>query len=301
MIKYKMSLKDYLVKEKPLLSKSSVTTYHSILKSLYNNVFDSNDIHINTLQEETEKILDYLKDLPFNKRKTTLSALLIINPNEKRYRDLMLNDINTYNQEQKQQTMNEKQEENWITEDEIKHKWELAKKNAVLLYKKQHLTTADLQDIQSFVILSLLSGIYIPPRRLLDYCQPFKIKNIDLEKDNYMDKKNLVFHTYKTAKYYGRQDVAMPLPLKKILQKWISVNPTDYLLFDSQMKPLSSVKLNQRLVKLFDNKKIGVNMLRHIYLSTKYQPLATMNKDLENDFKQMGSSIAQTNVYIKKV
>ena len=295
-----MSLKDYLVKEKPSLSQSSITTYHSILKSLYTKVFHSNELDLNKLKEETEKILDYLKDLPFNKRKTTLSALLIINPNEKRYRDLMLNDINTYNQEQKQQTMSDKQEENWITEDEIKHKWELAKKNAMLLYKKQHLTSVDLQDIQSFVILSLLSGIFIPPRRLLDFCEPFKIKNIDLEKDNYMDKKNLVFHTYKTAKYYGRQEVLMPLPLKKILQKWISVNPTEYLLFDSQMKPLSSVKLNQRSVKLFNNKKIGVNMLRHIYLSTKYQPLATMNKDLENDFKQMGSSTAQTSVYIKK-
>ena len=153
-----MSLKDYLVKEKPSLSQSSITTYHSILKSLYTKVFHSNELDLNKLKEETEKILDYLKDLPFNKRKTTLSALLIINPNEKRYRDLMLNDINTYNQEQKQQTMNDKQEDNWITEDEIKHKWELAKKNAMLLYKKQHLTSVDLQDIQSFVILSLLSG-----------------------------------------------------------------------------------------------------------------------------------------------
>ena len=295
-----MSLKDYLVKEKPSLSQSSITTYHSILKSLYTKVFHSNELDLNKLKEETEKILDYLKDLPFNKRKTTLSALLIINPNEKRYRDLMLNDIYTYNQEQKQQTMNEKQEENWITEDEIKHKWELAKKNAMLLYKKQHLTTADLQDIQSFVILSLLSGIYIPPRRLLDYCQPFKIKNIDLEKDNYMDKKNLVFHTYKTAKYYGRQEVAMPLPLKKILQKWISVNPTDYLLFDSQMKPLSSVKLNQRLNKLFDNKRISVNALRHSYLSSKYQSTIDTNKELANDLTNMGSSIAQQKVYIKK-
>ena len=34
----------------------------------------------------------------------------------------MLNDINTYNQEQKQQTMSDKQEENWITEDKIKRK-----------------------------------------------------------------------------------------------------------------------------------------------------------------------------------
>jgi len=294
------NLKDYLAKEKPSLSQSSLTTYNSILKSLYTKVFQSNDIDIHKFKEETNKILDYLKDLPYNKRKTTLSALLIINPNEKRYRDLMLNDINTYNQEEKKQIMNEKQQDNWITEDEIKQKWELAKKNATLLYKKQKLSSADLQEIQSFIILSLLSGLFIPPRRLLDYCEPFKIKNIDTDKDNYIDKCFLIFHTYKTAKFYGRQEVAMPLPLKRLLQKWITVNPTDYLLFDSQMKPLSSVKLNQRLVKLFDNKKIGVNMLRHIYLSTKYQPLATMNKELENDFKQMGSSTAQTNVYIKK-
>ena len=91
-----MSLKDYLVKEKPSLSQSSITTYHSILKSIYTKVFHSNELDLNKLKEETEKILDYLKDLPFNKRKTTLSALLIINPNEKRYRDLMLNDINVF-------------------------------------------------------------------------------------------------------------------------------------------------------------------------------------------------------------
>ena len=287
MVKYmsSLTLREYLVKEKPSLSASSITTYHSILKSLYSKVFGSNDINISKLKEDTAKILDYLKDLPYNKRKTTLSALLIINPDEKQYRDLMLEDIHHYNEQEKKQTMNDKQQENWITEEEIKHKWEIAKKNATLLYKKEHLTIADLQDIQSFVILSLLSGIFIPPRRLLDYCEPFKIKNIDKEKDNYIDKNLAVYHTYKTSRYYGRQEVALPPPLKKILQKWIAVNPTDYLLFDSQMKPLSSVKLNQRLVKLFDNKKIGVNMLRHIYLSTKYQPLATMNKHLEQDFQ----------------
>ena len=300
MFKYRMSLKEYLVEHKPTLSTSSVTTYSSILKSLYTKVFDSNEININKLKEETDTILDYLKELPFNKRKTTLSALLILSPNEKRYRDLMLNDIETYNKQENKQVMNQKQEDNWITEQDIKDKWESSKKNATLLYKKHHLTQADLQDIQSFVILSLLSGVFIPPRRLLDYTEPFKIKNIDKEKDNYIEKNNLVFHTYKTAKFYGEQQVEIPSPLKKILMKWIAVNPTDYLLFDSQLKPLSSVKLNQRLVKLFDNKKVGINMIRHSYLSTKYQPLATLNKELEQDFKQMGSSTAQTNVYIKK-
>ena len=58
-----MSLKDYLAKEKPSLSQSSITTYHSILKSLYTKVFHSNDIEIDKLKQDTDKILDYLKDL----------------------------------------------------------------------------------------------------------------------------------------------------------------------------------------------------------------------------------------------
>jgi len=37
------------------------------------------------------------------------------------------------------------------------------------------------------------------------------------------------------------------------------------------MKWISSVKLNQHLNKLFDNKRISVNALRHSYLSNKYQ------------------------------
>ena len=50
---------------------------------------------------------------------------------------------------------------------------------------------------------------------------------------------------------------------KKIVTKWITIYPTDYLFFDTFFQPLSSVKLNQRLNKLYDNKWISVNALRH--------------------------------------
>ena len=88
--------------------------------------------------------------------------------------------------------------------------------------------------------------------------------------------------------------------MKKILTKWSSVNPTDYLFFDSFFQPLSSVKLNQRLNKLFDNKRISMNALRHSYLSNKYQNTIETNNELASDMTKMGSSIAQQKVYIKK-
>ena len=58
-----MSLKDYLAKEKPSLSQSSLITYNSILKSLYTKVFNSNDVDIIKFKNETIKILDYLKGI----------------------------------------------------------------------------------------------------------------------------------------------------------------------------------------------------------------------------------------------
>ena len=213
---------------------------------------------------------------------------------------ILLQDIHTYNDEQNKQVKNEKQEHNWIDSNEIKSKWELYKKNAMILYKKQQKTVQDFQEIQSFILLSLLGGLFIPPRRAKDMVD-FKIKNnIDKTKDNYIDKNYMVFNSYKTAKFYGEQKVLLPPELKKILNKWIQINPTEYLFFDTFFQPLSSVKLNQRLNKLFDNKRISVNALRHSYLSNKYLSTIDTNKELANDLTSMGSSIAQQKVYIKK-
>ena len=131
-----MNLKEYLTKEKPNLSASSITTYNSILTNLYKKVFGDMTIELEKFKE-TEPILKYLQDIPFNKRKTILSALLLVSPNEKKYRDLMLEDIHTYNDEQEKQIKNEKQEHNWIDSSEIQSKWETLKKNAVVLYNKK--------------------------------------------------------------------------------------------------------------------------------------------------------------------
>jgi integrase len=156
----------------------------------------------------------------------------------------------------------------------------------------------DLQEIQNYIILCVLSGRYIPPRRSKDYVD-FKIANIDKEKDNYIEKKTMVFNSYKTAKTYMKQELPIPIELMKILNKWIKVNPLDYLFFDSNWHKLSNVKLNQRLNKIF-GKKASVNQMRHTYLSNKYKDTIQLNKDMAEDMKNMGSSMAQQQIYIKE-
>jgi len=290
-------LKSFIKDKRPQLGDSSVTTYNSILKNLYKKVFGDGTIEPKRF-EETDKIIKFLEDLPCNKRKTILSALVIIT-DDKKYRDLMLNDIKDYSHEIGKQEKTDTQRENWVGGADIHSLWLHYKKNADLLYKKTNLTQSDLQQIQSYIILSLLGGMFIAPRRSKDYCD-FKIKNIDKTKDNYLDKTTLIFNSYKTAKCYGEQKVVIPSSLKSILVKWIKVNPTDYLLFDTNNNPLSSVKLNQRLNKLFEGKKISVNALRHSYLTDKYADTIKTNTALEKDMKDMGSSLNMSKTYIKE-
>jgi len=290
-------LKELIKEKRPNLGDSSVITYNSILKNLYKNVFGVGAIDPKKF-DNTKEILEFLKDLPPNKRKTVLSALVIIT-DDKKYRELMLEDIKNYNHEIGKQEKSDTQKENWVAGADIKILWEQLKRNSDLLYKKQHLTQSDLQQIQSFIILSLLGGMFIAPRRSKDFCD-FKIRGIDKTKDNFLDKATLVFNSYKTSKCYGEQKVQIPPTLKSLLSKWIKKNPTEWLLFDTNMNQLSSVKLNQRLNKLFDGKKVGVNLLRHTYLTDKYADTLEQKKAVEKDMADMGSSANMLTTYVKE-
>lgn len=292
------NIKKAIIIARPHLSKQSISTYMSILKNLYINVFgDVSDISLDKFND-TDKILNHLKSLEPNKRKTVLSALVILT-DKKDYRDQMLNDIQSYNEEQHKQEKSEKQNESWVDSSDIKNIIDHISKEINHIYKKDALTMGDLQTIQNYIILCLLGGMYIPPRRSKDYVD-FKISEISKTKDNYLNKNKLIFNSYKTAKTYGQQEITAPPELLKILRKWIKINPTDYLLFDNNKQQLSNVKLNQRLNKIFGNKKVGCNQLRHTYLSDKYQSTIQANSDMAKDMKDMGSSTIQEKIYIKK-
>jgi len=292
-----MNIKEYIKEKRPNLSKSSIITYGSILRNLFKNVFGDSEMDFDKFGE-TDKILDYLKNIPINKRKTILSSLVIIT-DKKQYRDLMLDDVKEYNKEIHKQEKTEEQQKSWVDGNDVKTILDDLKNNTELLYKKKNINNTDLQNIQTYIIMALLGGLYIPPRRSKDYVD-FKIKDFDKEKDNYLEKNKLYFNSYKTAKTYGLQTVEIPIQLKNILLKWIKINPTQYLLFDSNMNKLSSVKLNQRLNKIFGEKKVGVNQLRHTYLTDKYQNTIEQQKEINDDMKDMGSSSRQLETYVKK-
>jgi len=290
-------IKEYISKKRPTLSASSITTYASILKNLYKRVFGDSVVNLDQF-EKTEPVLKYLADMPPNRRKTILSSLVIIT-DKKPYRDLMASDVRDYNKDISKQEKTPQQEASWVETSDVKAVFDDLKRNAELVMKKKNITTSDLQQIQNFIIMAVLGSVYIKPRRSKDFVD-FKIRNVDKEKDNYMDKNKFVFNSYKTAKTYGRQEVDIPVQLRNIIMKWAKINPTDYLLFDANMNKLSSVKLNQRLNRIFDGKKVGVNQLRHTYLTDKFGDTIKQKNDIDETMEDMGSSSSMLNTYVKK-
>jgi hypothetical protein len=76
MSKLTTEIKNLIIKKRSHLSPQSVKTYTSILSNLYKNIFGLNYDESNF--DNTKKILEYLNGLEPNKRKTILSALVII-------------------------------------------------------------------------------------------------------------------------------------------------------------------------------------------------------------------------------
>jgi hypothetical protein len=111
---------------------------------------------------------------------------------------------------------------------------------------------------------------------------------------------NLVFNSYKTAKFYGEKKLQCPPELAKILNTFIAyVKPhSDHLLNDSNWKPLSQVTFTQRLNKIF-GKGVSVNALRHSYLTERFQSGKISLKDLKDTATNMSHSLEQSLEYVK--
>ena len=293
-----MDLGKILLKKRPTLGQNSVKTYTSVLKSLHKRVFGNEALIKTENFNKQEEILDSLADKSPTSRKTILSALVVLTDNDK-YRQEMLKDIKEHQQQMDNQQMSEKQVKNGVSREDIVQKLKELKKPAMASLKKsQNLTKADYMHIQNYIMLLLMSGEGgLPPRRSLDYTA-FKLDDT-ADKDNYMEGKYFVFNTFKTAKSAGQQKISVPLRTRNLINKWKEVNPTSYLFFDTKLKPMTSVKMTQRLNKIF-GKNTSVNALRSSYLSDKFQNSIQIKKDIDATMKKMGSSAKVATTYIKE-
>ena len=284
------------------LSPSSVKTYVSLLYSMYNRNKNETDDGTNKewFAENVKKVLASFKNLEPNRRKTQLSALYIVTTDPDVHRE-MLSDVQKTNDENKLQKKTQKQEDGWMTIDEIKVVYENLKEIATKMLNNK--LPIDYEQIVQFFLMGFLAaGVSgLSPRRSLDYCL-LKYKNYDIESDNYIDKKGILhFNTFKTKKFYGAQELNLKVEapaLYELLKKWYKINPSEYVLFSSTEQPLTSSNITKIFGKIF-NKPISTNLFRHIFLSDQYKDVPALLK-MQNIAQEMGHSLDMALQYVKK-
>ena len=286
---YRTELKEALQKKREKLSENSLQTYVSLLSSLSKKL-DGVD-SVKTLTKSKTKIMaEILKMKSTQSQKTLLSALYILTGNED-YKEKMMVYINETNQKYRQQKVNTNLKDTYLTKTELQEVYDRVSKRV-----KQ---VPSIENYVNYLIVSLMSGLFIAPRRL-EYAT-VKIKNFDTKVDNYVDTKKKVigFNKYKTYKTYGFQLIELPKEVLPTLKKFLKINESDYLLVKNNGKPLSASDLSKRIGTIFGDDKMGVDVLRSMYVSRMYKNVPELVK-LEKVAQEMGHSVSSAMTYYKK-
>jgi len=293
------------------ISESSLKLYSSNIKRLNDGDIPKN---LNFLKEFDTIIKKIEKYKPNTQRSYLISivSLLKEEPKMKKHYDKYYELMMQYNKEL--QTNNDKSETQkaiWIDQAGVLKVYEDLTDIAVPLLEKKKVNEKEYNTILDWVVLSLYC--LQPPRRNADYQLCIAVKKYDSEnadkKFNYLDLTSwkFYFNNYKTAGTYKCQVVDVNDDLKDVLQTYLTkISPLRaelkkkqpiYLLCNYEGQPLTAINAITRILNKIFGKKIGVSMLRNIYLTSKYS--GKINQ-LNEDATAMGtSSNTIQNQYVK--
>lgn len=297
-----------LAKYFPTAKESTINSYVSVVKKLLEYAYaktetepDLNKLDfgiINNPKLVEAYVAKYQADngkpMPPTSHRNIYSILMKIFPDTKEFHTGFI----TYNTEVREKDPNEKTEreaDNWMSFADVKALFERehAKHRPML---ESNVPISDITELSNFILLAVSSGVFIAPRRTMDWTE-MKIRNYTPE-DNFYEKGKFVFNKFKTVATYGRQEVKLPKELDKIIKQYIKKNRHDYLLVNSSGGKLNESGVPPRLNAIFE-KKISTTMLRHIYLSEFHKDTPAL-KDMAQTAHDMGHSIVQGLEYVKR-
>jgi hypothetical protein len=299
---------------------NSLRAYLISLKKIHEKLdtdADLDDISSWLCGKNVEKIINLLSDMKITTRKNYIAAIIVALTTDKdkyadalkEYREYLAIIVEEYNKQLKSQTKSKKQEDNWVSMDELKEIVSGYKKEI----RKLDLANKELWSNKEFNLyqLYLVGLLYteLPPVRL-DYSNMMLITEKDYKKLKEKDKNYLVLvsrnkkyfslGSYKTEDKYGVHIIEIPTIINSVINKFLQHNTTGYFLVNTQRNMLTDNGLTKLLNKVFaaTGKKISSTMIRHIYLSGKYD---ANQEEMEKDAAAMLHSVGtQQGVYVKK-
>ena len=304
MTDYKFLISEALLKKRAF-TKSTMSTYVSLLKSLYLKAHENVDNIDLTWFNKTEEVIPILDQMPAKSAATTLSPLSVLTEKDE-YKKKMFEITTELNKDIKNNVKTEKQAENWIDWKKFKKAFsEMEKKIKPELTKKrtEAPTVDEIQEIQNYVIMGVACGLMdMAPRRLMDWT-PMFIRGEPADKVNYYKDGEFHFWNYKTASKYGEQIIPASKKVKALISKWMKINKSDSLFITTTGDKMTKVVLHQRINgiinKMIGIKAAGINGVRHAYITYMYKDTPT-KQDAIDTAAAMAHSPTQQQEYRKK-
>lgn len=293
------------------------TTVAAYLKTLYmlNNKKPFTSL---AFLRKKDAIAEKMEGYAENTRKSILGAICSVlslnkekGPGKKAYEyySNLLKETKTGGEKPEIGEKTDKEKESWVSwEDVEKKRTELGESAAKV---KAKATPDQYTGLLNYAVLSLYT--LVPPRRNQDFLNMKVVSKWSEEMPadtNYLDfagsakPSRFVFNKYKTAKKHGTQTFDIPDELSSVLIQYLKHNPLrpagrsktfSYpFLVNANGEPLTAVNAITRILNKIFGKKIGSSLLRHIYLSSKYDV-----DEMKDDALKMGHTVSTQRDYLR--
>ena len=309
-----------ILKVRPNLKPRSIEQYVSQLNRLQ-NMFDADSGDFNFLGD-FNKVKKGLSEYNYLSQRNYINAIIVLlmalNIDKKlidQYVKLRDKFNDEYNENNLTGVISDKQEPNFTTTDEIFRMLDMIKDD-LKDTDETNLTKKEKQLMQAYVLFSIYARMPLrndtAGMRSITGGKFNKLSQKEKTENNFLiverDRMYFLLTDYKTSKNYGTLEIDIKdKDLKSILKNWIKIQGYGILFKTSTDKPITRIELSKIFLKYSEkylNKKISTNLLRKIYLSSKYaveDGLQDQLKNLEADNQVMGHSKAVAlNDYIKK-
>ena len=309
-----------ILKVRPNLKPRSIEQYVSQLNRLQ-NMFDADSGDFNFLGD-FDKVKKGLSEYNYLSQRNYINAIIVLlmalNIDKKlidQYVKLRDKFNDEYNENNLTGVISDKQEPNFTTTDEIFRMLDMIKDD-LKDTDVTNLTKKEKQLMQAYVLFSIYARMPLrndtAGMRSITGGKFNKLSQKEKTENNFLiverDRMYFLLTDYKTSKNYGTLEIDIKdKDLKSILKNWIKIQGYGILFKTSTDKPITRIELSKIFLKYSEkylNKKISTNLLRKIYLSSKYaveDGLQDQLKNLEADNQVMGHSKAVAlNDYIKK-
>lgn len=233
------------------------------------------DKYLNKMKEanlnphDSKTVIDWVKAMPVgnSSKKGYLAAQLSVLTKDTELYNIYKTEMKSYNkvidEGEKEQKANPKQEQKWLSWDDICKATDKAKPE----------TPDDFFALQDWIILCLYTKMEAPLRA--DFA-PMGVSGLefnDEKKGNWLKiddtRALIVLNEYKSFRKWGRVEFPVPQPLYHILWEWTQVhNPTGWLLVKGDGEPMDEGNLSQKVIRLMTKLTevpCGISMIRHAF------------------------------------